>query len=345
VPDTLVADETDLELVHALQTAPRATWQDIGRSLGIDPATAARRWHDLVAAGAARVTAYPQVRLWARHHCNAFIELDLEPTARPRAVEALSRIPQIVSISIISSGRDLFLTVLTPDLATLSRLVLQELHQLPGLRRTRTHTVTTVYGEGNQWRLGTLEPARRTHLVQKAVPLGNHAVWKPHHRQVLCALDDGRRPAAEIAGRTARSGATVRRWLHEMIDGGLLSLRCEVAQPITGWPIAATFWARTAPDQLHQTATTLTELPEVRLCAAITGADNLVMTLWLRSLGDIQVLEAELARRLPALTLTDRAVTLRAVKRMGCLLDDTGRITDVVPVDPWAPPGQANRPG
>jgi DNA-binding Lrp family transcriptional regulator len=161
-------------------------------------------------------------------------------------------------------------------------------------------------------------------------------VWKPHHREVLRALDDGRRPAAEIAARTGRSGSTVRRWLGEMVDGRLLSLRCEVAQPITGWPISATFWARVPPDELDRTATALTELPEVRLCAAVTGADNLVMTLWLRSLGDVQRLEAELARRLPALTLTDRAVTLRAVKRMGCLVDETGRITEVVPVDPWA---------
>jgi DNA-binding Lrp family transcriptional regulator len=337
VLETLIPDETDLKLVHALQAAPRATWHDIGRSLDIDPVTAARRWQGLVDAGVARVTAYPEVRLWAQDHCNAFIELDLEPTARAHAVEVLSHVPQIVSISIISSGRDLFLTVLTPDLTTLSRVVLQQLQQLPGLRGTRTHAVTTVYGEGNHWRLGALEPRRRTQLAQKTPP-NNRVVWKDHHRDVLLALDDGRRPAAEIATHTARSGSTVRRWLNEMIDGGLLSLRCEVAQPITGWPIAATFWARVSPDELDRTATLLTELPEVRLCAAVTGTDNLVMTLWLRSLADIQRLETELARRLPALTLTDRAVTLRAIKRMGCLLDDNGRITDVVPIDPWASP-------
>jgi DNA-binding Lrp family transcriptional regulator len=335
VQDSLTPDETDLKLVHALQTAPRATWHEVGRSLGIDPVTAARRWQGLADAGLARVTAYPEVRLWAQDHCNAFIEIDVEPTARPHAVEVLSRIPQIASISIISSGRDLYLTVLTPDLATLSHVVLHRLHALPGLRRTRTHTVTTVYGEGNHWRLGALEPRRR---VPPGRPTGSRPVWKPHHREVLRALDDGRRPAAEIAARTGKSASTVRRWLGEMVDGRLLSLRCEVAQPITGWPIAATFWARVPPDELDRTAAALTELPEVRLCAAVTGADNLVMTLWLRSLGDVQRLEAELARRLPALTLTDRAVTLRAVKRMGCLLDEAGRITDVVPIDPWATP-------
>lgn len=332
--DVLTPDEVDLKLVHALQAAPRATWHEIGRVVGVDPATATRRWQGLVDAGSARVTAYPDVRLWARDHCNAFVELDLQPAARAHAVAVLSRVPQIASISIVSSGRDLFLTVLTPDLATLSRLVLHQLQRLPGVRGTRTHAITTVYGEGNHWRLDALSPQRHAH-----VPLGTgtRPVWKDHHRTVLRALEDGRSTAADIAAQTARSGSTVRRWLTEMIDGGLLSLRCEVAQPLTGWPVAATFWARVPPDELHRTAAALTELPEVRLCAATTGADNLVMTLWLRSLGDVQHLEAELAGKLPALTLTDRAVTLQAVKRMGCLLDDTGRITGVVPIDPWAP--------
>ncbi|ONI81453.1 AsnC family transcriptional regulator [Actinosynnema sp. ALI-1.44] len=313
-----------------------AACQRVGQRLDTVPAvTAARRWQGLVDAGFARVTAYPEVRSWARDHCNAFIELDIEPTARAHAVQVLSKVPQIVSISIISSGRDLFLTVLAPDLATLSRIVLQQFQHLPGLRRTRTHAITTVYGEGNHWRLGALEPHRSAHRAHQ--PPGTPVVWKDRHREVLRALGDGRRPAAEIAAATGRSGATVRRWLNEMTTGGLLALRCEVAQPITGWPIAATFWARVPPDELDRTAALLTELPEVRLCAAVTGSDNLVMTLWLRSLSDIQRLEAELAERLPGVALTDRAVTLHAAKRMGCLLDDNGRITGVVAIDPWAP--------
>lgn len=121
-----------------------------------------------------------------------------------------------------------------------------------------------------------------------------------------------------IGAAIGRSGAAVRRWLNEMMEGGLLSLRCEVAQPITGWPIATKPAARA----------------EVRLCAAVTGSDNLVMTLWLRSLGDIQRVEAELATSLPQPTLTDRAVTLRAVKRTGCLLSESGHTTEVVGISP-----------
>lgn len=330
--DSFIPDETDLKVIEALQRKPRASWDQIGRLLGINPVTAARRWQALTDAGFVQVTAYPTVTSWAKNHCNAFIEVDLEPTVRDHAVEILAHVPQIVSISIISSGRDLFLTLLTPDLATLSRVVLKQLHQLPGLRRTRTYTVTTVYGEGKHWRLGALESERRT-----MPPTQDGAVWKPNYQAVLRALGDGRRSTAEIATAIGRSEPTARRRLNEMIEKGLLSFRCEVAQPITGWPIAATFWARVPPNQLDKTAKTLAALPEVRMCAAVTGTDNLIMVLWLRSLGDIQRLEVQLATQLPQLTLTDRAVTLYQAKRMSSLLDETGHITGVIPVDPWAP--------
>ncbi|WP_241196675.1 AsnC family protein, partial [Streptomyces sp. ADI95-17] len=39
--------ELDLALVDALQAAPRAPWSRIGRALGVDATTAARRWERL----------------------------------------------------------------------------------------------------------------------------------------------------------------------------------------------------------------------------------------------------------------------------------------------------------
>ena len=97
----------------------------------------------------------------------------------------------------------------------------------------------------------------------------------------------------------------------------------------------ATFSARVPPEELERTARSLITLSEIRVCTAVTGADNLMMSVWLRSLGDTQRLEQRLARHLPALELTDRAITLRTEKRIGTLLDEAGRRTGAVPIDPW----------
>jgi hypothetical protein len=77
-------------------------------------------------------------------------------------------------------------------------------------------------------------------------------------------------------------------------------------------------------------------LPEVRMCAALSGAANLMLVVWLPSQHESVALEAVLAAKLPWLEITGRAVTLRSVKLMGRLLDPAGRGTGRVPLDFWA---------
>jgi hypothetical protein len=109
-----------------------------------------------------------------------------------------------------------------------------------------------------------------------------------------------------------------------------------VSDIISGWPVIAYFWARVPAHELDRIAQALLALPEIRMCAAITGTDNLLVIVWLRSLGESQRLETRLAERFPTLTLTERAIVLRMSKRMGRLLDSHGRCTSPVPVNPWA---------
>jgi DNA-binding Lrp family transcriptional regulator len=254
-------------------------------------------------------------------------------------------VPQVASVTVASSGRDLYLTVLTVDLAALSDFVLAQLNRLGGVRGTRTHLVTRLFSQGNKWTLDTLDRDTRARLAARdGRPSAGGRALPESDREFLHALDDGRRTFADLAQRTGTSVATARRRLGRMIRDEMISFRCETAQPITGWPVAASFWARVPPDKLDQIARTLVSLREIRMCAAVTGSDNLVISLWLRSLADSQRFEAELARQLPAVVLTDRTITLRSAKRMGCLLDDSGRSTAVIPIDPWAPPAVELQP-
>ena len=62
---------------------------------------------------------------------------------------------------------------------------------------------------------------------------------------------------------------------------------------------------------------------------------NLVATVWVRSLVDVHSLEVRPAHALPHLRIVDRAVALRAVKLMGRLLDAGGRAVGFVPIDIW----------
>ncbi|WP_338700059.1 Lrp/AsnC ligand binding domain-containing protein [Streptomyces sp. Q6] len=109
-------------------------------------------------------------------------------------------------------------------------------------------------------------------------------------------------------------------------------LRCDLAQQLAGWPALATYRATVPHGELDATGAALARLPQTRLCTSVTGSCNLLFSVWLRDLDGMAALESHLDDRFPGLRVEDRTVTLRTVKRMGRLLDDTGRATGYVPV-------------
>jgi DNA-binding Lrp family transcriptional regulator len=334
--DSSSLDELDLALVNAVQIAPRGSWQVLGAVLGVDPSTVARRWQRITEQGLVWVTAYGRITVPSATVLGC-VEIDCPPAERDGLAMVLARLPQVVSVHHVGSGRDLLVLINAWSLPALSRFVLDELSHHPGVRRTSVRLATTVYGEGGYWRLDALSPAQRAELAKHAPPRARHGMLTEQDRDLLVALStDGRRSAAELAALTGTSVSTARRRLTRLVDGGLVSIRCEVAQSLTGWPISAIFWANVPPDELSETGRVLAKLPEIRFCAAVTGEHNLVMIVWLRSPEDSQRLEERLAARLPSLSLAERAITLYQLKRQTRLLDDLGRATEVVPTDPWA---------
>lgn len=334
----------DLELLHALQIAPRAPWSLLGRILDVDPVTAARRWERLRSSGRAWVTAYPGRRLQQRVEVT-LIEIDCRAGEVEAVARALAAQPQVVTVEHMAGGRDLLVTVFTPSIAELSELILERVSRLPGVVATRAQLASRMFGDGSRWRLRALSAAQQRQLqetgpVSAPAPRGadSGAVPLPDaaDRALIPAVAaDGRRSTAELAQHCGLSASTVRRRLSRMTEQQDLVLRCEVARELTDWPVSATLWARVPADRIEVTARSLLSLAEVRLCLAVTGPHNLLFTVWLRSVADVQRLEAQLADRLPDLTLVDRAIALRQTKLMGRLVGAGGCAVGVVPLDIW----------
>ena len=339
--ESLTLDETDLALVHALQIDPRAPWTLVGQVLGINPVTAARRWARLTEEQLAWVTCYPGQGP-ATRHVVAFVEVDCEPAERRRLIEVLAQDPRVATVEVVAGGRDLMLTMFIADLGALSRYLLDELSGLQGVRGMRTQVGTGIFAHGAGWRLDALSADQQERIARGATPQPTgHDLTDAYVRELLLSLgQDGRRSAAQLAESVGASPSTVRRRLTRVESEQLISFRCEVANVVSGWPVIATFWASVPPEDLAKTAQAIAGLSGVRLCTAVTGASNLLITMWLRSLSDSQRIEALLAQHFPELVLNDRAVVLRVVKRMGRILDEAGRSVGAVPIDPWhVPPG------
>jgi DNA-binding Lrp family transcriptional regulator len=330
-------DEVDRRIVHALQIHPRAPWRLVGDVLAIDPVTAARRWQRMERERLAWVTAYPRLAD-SRNAVTAVVEFDTRAGAASEVAETIAAQPRALNVKETAGGRDLVVSVQAPTLDELARFIALHLATVPGVTATRTHLVTAMPTEGSSWRLRSLDADQQVQLewatVSPTAP-DRLATWDAIDARMLTLLStDGRMPIRRLAEELGSSVTTAGRRLRQLV-GTRISLRCDVARPVSGWPLSAVYFASVPADKLREISQALATVSEVRSCAITAGPHNLVIDVWLRNLPDVHSLEAHLCSRLPPLRVADRAVVLRTVKHMGRLLDLDGRCRGVVPLD-WS---------
>ena len=328
--------EADLALVNALQVQPRASWSLIGKALGVGPVTVARHWGQLVERREAWLTAYPGAAV-GEGLVFAFVQVDCAPGEAMRVARTVAGDPHLAAVDYVAGPCDLVLHLVASNLATASRYVVDRLAGLPGVVGTRTLVAPRMYAEGSRWQVRALSRDQRGLLTAAEPSPGMSPRFGELDRALLLALGENARAThTELASRLGVGASTVRRHLGAALAGGVIRLRCEIARSLSPAPVTMLLWLRVPPDQLERSARTLGRLPEVRMCAAISGAANLLVGVWLRGPADAVGLESEMVATLSRSEIVDRAVTLRAVKLGGCLLDEEGRIEGRVPMDFWA---------
>lgn len=339
VRDTTAIDKLDLKVIHALQVRPRAPWSHVARVIGVDPATAARRWRRLTDAGAAWITCNPPYESTA---AIAHLEIDCIHGHAATVAAQLAMDSAALTITINAGGRDLQVMAWTRSQRELARYVLDRLGVIDGIRVVRTYPIVKTYREATSWRLGALdaEDERRLRpprpVVFKALP---RQLSEPEW-DVFTALNaDPRIDIRTLASQLGVSASTARRRLDQLL-GSQSILRTEVAHSLSGRPVNAMFFGQCPADKLDTTAHALTHLPEIRGVSTHAGTHNMFIAVWLRSLEQVQAFETEVSRHLPHLRIVDRTTVLRPVKIIGRLLDEDGWSVGAVPTDvrtPWVP--------
>ncbi|GLY70653.1 Lrp/AsnC family transcriptional regulator [Amycolatopsis taiwanensis] len=330
-------NETDLALVNALQINPRAPWSLVGRTLGIGATTAVRRWQRLVDAGSAWMSAYPGGDL-ARRLGLAFAQIVCAPGKQLEVAQAIAADAHVPTVDYVAGNYDLLAHVVTPGLTEVSDYVVHRLSRVPGVVHARTLVSPKVFSEGSRWQVRAISPEQRKTLRARASRPTPGTAFTELDRALLLALgENGRAACSELATRLGVSASTVRRHVDALLAAGSVRLRCEIARGQSPAQVTALLSLRVPPDQLETTARWFGLLPEVRMCAAVSGSANLFVTAWLPSASDVVSLESGLVTKLPRLEIIDRALVLRPVKLMGHLLDAAGRSTGRVPLDFWSP--------
>ncbi|MGX1757429.1 Lrp/AsnC family transcriptional regulator [Streptomyces lydicus] len=327
--DTVILDEVDRGLVHALQIDGRAAFRAIGATLGVSENTVARRYRRLRTAGILRVVGTLN---GARLGYSAWtIRLRCTPDAAGAMATALAKRSDISFVHLLSGGTEISFSTQTRSSDESDALLLHQLPRTARVTSVSAHLLLTHYALPDNWAgPAWLTPAQAALLTPPpAVDRGVAAEagadasveLREGDRALLEALGrDGRTGYAELATATGWSDATVRRRIATLRRSGVLIFLVDIPPAALGFRAEARLWMSVQPSKLTAVAAAMAGHPEASLVALTTGPTNLLAAVNCRDAHDLSRYLTERIASLDAIRTIETAPVIRTLKRAGTLL-------------------------
>ncbi|MCC4321969.1 Lrp/AsnC family transcriptional regulator [Streptomyces malaysiensis] len=320
-------DELDRRLIHALQINPRARWAALAPIIGVDAVTLARRWERIVEAGIAWVSGHPGPELRGP---SAILEIEAHPAATLGLAQEISADSEAFTVDLTAGGREMLVLVATSSMDALTEYLMMRIPKLDGIRATRAHLFTSPFVHGGQWRLRSLS-AEEIAAVERSIEVSRSPRGRVDSQledQLLRLLGaDGRATVAYLARTVGVGQRRVRDAIAAMTAQGRLDTRLDMAKAQSGRPVHAWYFLRVPAALVQRVGSVLTRISEIRLAVSTVGQYNLILAVWLPTLAGVQRLEAVLEEKLPGVSIADRCVVLRTVKKEGHRLNAHGHAT------------------
>lgn len=269
-------DETDLDIVAALQVAPRVPANSLGEILEIPTSTIARRLNRLQDERLLKIIgrfAWPLIlsgspqQLWVR----------CLPGQAGRVAEQLKTFPEIQFVMTTSGTCDIYADLFPLRNSNLSDLMVNRIPCLTGITSVESRMVLDSRRVGQSWRLGRLSEAQTEALAVHVVPVNEAA---------LPAMEDltdvefgtmrelgrnARASAAEIARILDVSSSSAYRAIQMLLTTGAISPRVEVEPGAVGFPLNAAISLQVKPKLIGTVLDRLATHDSARMISMVTG--------------------------------------------------------------------------
>nr|WP_277342802.1 Lrp/AsnC family transcriptional regulator [Thermococcus sp. MV5] len=137
-------DNIDKMILRFLQENGRMSYSEVARRTGVPESTVRLRVKRLMEEGVIRKFAALINPFKAGYTIVAFIAVDVEPSKIKRAVEELSKLPEVDVLGIATGAHDILMQVTVRDLQELENFLIEKLGKVKGIKSTETSILTSV---------------------------------------------------------------------------------------------------------------------------------------------------------------------------------------------------------
>jgi DNA-binding Lrp family transcriptional regulator len=318
-------------LIHALLVAPRVSFSKLATILGSSEQTVARRYRRLVEGRVIRVRGLRgpvgAIQDW-------MVRARVRAGSAGAVAGALAQREDVSWVAIAAGGAEVYCSTRPRTAEQRDALLLERLPGASQVTDLSAHAILHRYaGAGaNEWTAfdDPLEPAQTRALEAERGPRPEGVLTNPQRGgtrlepedEALAATlhDDGRASLATLAAAAGDPPGRVRRRLDALLGSGALYVDLEIATLALGLDVSAALWLTIAPAHLVEAAERMAALPESAFVAAISGTQNLYVSV---VCGDTESLYDFITREvgdLPAVSSVETVPIARKVKLAGSTL-------------------------
>ncbi|OXM75112.1 MULTISPECIES: Lrp/AsnC family transcriptional regulator [Amycolatopsis] len=317
---SLVLDELDRSIVHALHVDGRAPFSRIASVVGVSDQTVARRYRRLRSTGSLRVIGLPDARRlgWVEW----FVRVQVTPDAAVPVADALARRPDTSWVCLTSGGTQICCVTRVRSTGKRDALLLGQLPRTPRVTGVTAHCLLRVFAGGpSGWhgRADSLTPEQIAALAPEPPrDRKERVVLQDGDEQLLAALArDGRATYPDLAKATGWSEMTATRRLAQLRQRGALFFDVDIDPLLLGFETLAILWLTVDPARMRPAAEALAAHPEVAFAAATTGPANLLVFAACRDVDSLYDFLERGMGTLPGIRQLESAPVIRNSKRAG----------------------------
>lgn len=315
-------DGLDLDLVAALQYAPRAPSSALAEVLDSSPSTVGRRLQRLQSSGQLRVVGQLDWSLVSDAHPR-HVWLHAESGRAVEVARRLARMPEVQLVALSSGRADIYCVVHPPQRSRATELLTTDIPSVEGVRATQSDLVLRPVTRADAWTLDRLAPERlealrpyRTHVPERdggAVASGPLTGDEIEVAGILHA--DARTGSGDVARELGVSQSTAYRLVQSLLERGVVRPRVEVEPERLGMHLEVILSLTVRPGAIAHVAEKLASHPSARYVSVVAGEVSLIHHGAFRDETDLGRFITEDLAALPGVADVRSSVLLEVMRR------------------------------